>query len=157
MTHDFERLHGAVSYLLDTNTLSELRKRKPDPRVTGWFDTAPKAELYLSCLTVGEIRRGIERLRRNDTVLAKDNAQARAIERWLAGLRNFYQDRIIPIDIEITERWGRISAAATLPAIDGLLAATALARDWTVVTRNTADFVPSGVRVLNPWEDTAAR
>ena len=135
-----------MSYLLDTNALSELRKRRPDPRVMGWFDTAPKAELYLSCLTVGEIRRGIERLRR------KDEVQARAIERWLAGLRRFYQDRIVPIDIEIAERWGRLSAAATLPAVDGLLAATALARDWTIVTRNVADFAPSGARVLNPWE-----
>jgi toxin FitB len=135
-----------VSYLLDTNALSELRKRRPDPRVTGWLDTTPQAELYLSCLTIGEIRRGIERLRR------KDEVQAKAIERWLAGLRRFYQDRIVPIDIEIAERWGRLGAAATLPAIDGLLAATALTRDWTVVTRNVADFAPSGARVLNPWE-----
>jgi toxin FitB len=135
-----------VSYLLDTNALSELRKRRPDPRVVGWFDTAPKAELYLSCLTIGEIRRGIERLRR------KDEVQAKAIERWLAGLRHFYQDRIVPIDIEIAERWGRLSAAATLPAVDGLLAATALTRGWTVVTGNVADFTPSGARVLNPWE-----
>ena len=135
-----------MSYLLDTNALSELRKRRPDPRVTGWFDTAPRAELYLSCLTIGEIRRGIERLRR------KDEAQAKAIERWLAGLRRFYHDRIVPIDIEITERWGQLSAAVTLPAVDGLLAATALTRGWTVVTRNVADFAPSGARVLNPWE-----
>lgn len=135
-----------MSYLLDTNALSELRKRRPDPRVMGWFDTAPKAELYLSCLTIGEIRRGIERLRH------KDEVQAKAIERWLAGLRRFYQDRIVPIDVEIAERWGRLSAAATLPAMDGLLAATALTRDWTVVTRNVGDFAPSGARVLNPWE-----
>ena len=139
-----------MSYLLDTNALSELRKRRPDPRVTGWFATAPQAELYLSCLTIGEIRRGIERLRRQDEV------QAKAIERWLAGLRHFHQDRIVPIDAEITERWGRLSAAATLPVIDGLLAATALTRDWTVVTRNVADFAPSGARVLNPWEHTGS-
>jgi predicted nucleic acid-binding protein len=138
-----------VSYLLDTNTLSELRKRRPDPQVINWFDATPQAELYLSCLTVGEIRRGIERLRR------KDELQAKLIERWLAGLRLLYQDRILPVDMEITERWGRISAAATLPAIDGLLAATALARDWTMVTRNTAGFRSSGVRVLNPWEPAA--
>ena len=70
-----------MSYLLDTNTVSELRKRKPDPRVTSWFDLTPTAELYLSCLTVGEIRRGIERLR------GTDEGQAKAIERWLTGLR----------------------------------------------------------------------
>ncbi len=136
-----------MSYLLDTNTLSELRKRKPDPRVTDWFDMTPNAELYLSCLTVGEIRRGIERLRR------KDEVQAKGIERWLTGLRRLYQDRIVPVDIEIAERWGHLGAA-TLPAIDGLLAATALVRGWTMVTRNTTDFTPSGVRVLNPWEPT---
>lgn len=135
-----------MSYLLDTNILSELRKRRPDPRVTDWFDMTPKAELYLSCLTVSEIRRGIERLRR------KDEVQAKGIERWLTGLRRLYQDRIVPVDIEIAERWGHLSAAATLPAIDGLLAATALVRGWTMVTRNTTDFAPSGVRVLDPWE-----
>ena len=138
-----------MSYLLDTNTVSELRKRKPDPQVTDWFDSAPKAELHLSCLTVGEIRRGIERLR------GKDEVQAKAIERWLTGLRILYQDRIVPVDIEIAERWGRLVAVATLPAIDGLLAATALVRGWTVVTRNTTDFAPSGVPVLNPWEPAA--
>ena len=139
-----------MSYLLDTNTLSELHKRKPDPRVTDWFEAAPKAELYLSCLTVGEIRRGIERLQR------KDEVRARAIERWLAALRLFYSDRIVTVDVEIAERWGRIGAAATLPPVDGLLAATALVRGWTVVTRNTTDFIRSGVGILNPWEDVAA-
>jgi predicted nucleic acid-binding protein len=139
-----------LSYLLDTNTLSELRKRKPDPQVTHWFDVTPNAELYLSCLSIGEIRRGIERLRR------KDEVQAKAIERWLTGLHVLYRDRIVPVNIEITERWGRISAAATLPAIDGLLAATALVRDWTIVTRNTTDFARSGARMLNPWEAAAA-
>ena len=139
-----------MSYLLDTNTLSELHKRKPDPRVTDWFEAAPKAELYLSCLTVGEIRRGIERLQR------KDEVRAKAIERWLAALRLFYADRVVPVDVEIAERWGRIGAAATLPPVDGLLAATALVRGWTVVTRNTTDFIRSGVGILNPWEDVAA-
>lgn len=138
-----------MSYLLDTNTLSELRKRKPDPQVTAWFDATPQTELYLSCLTVGEIRRGIERLR------GRDEVQAGAIDRWLAGLRLLYQDRVVPVDAEIAERWGRISSAATLPAIDGLLAATALTRDWIIVTRNVTDFRPSGARVLNPWEHPA--
>jgi hypothetical protein len=139
-----------VSYLLDINVVSELRKRKPDPRVTSWFDTIPKAELYLSCLTVGEIRRGIERLR------GRDEVQARAIDRWLAGLRLLYQDRVVPVDAEIADRWGRINSAATLPVIDGLLAATALTRDWTIVTRNVNDFHSSGARALNPWQQPAA-
>ena len=139
-----------MSYLLDTNVVSELRKRSPNPGVTAWFETAQPSELFLSCLTIGEIRLGIERIRR------KDEVQARAIEHWLTGLRTLYRDRIVTIDADVTEVWGRINAAATLPVIDGLLAATALAADWTIVTGNVAGFVPSGVRVLNPWEQTPA-
>lgn len=135
-----------MSYLLDTNIVSELRKRSPNPGVTAWFHTVQPSELYLSCLTIGEIRLGIEKLRR------KDELQAQAIDRWLTGLRTLYRDRIVAIDANAAEVWGQINAAGTLPIIDSLLAATALAADWTVVTRNVADFTPSGVRVLNPWE-----
>ncbi len=138
-----------MSYLLDTNIVSELRKRSPNPGVTAWYETVQPSELYLSCLTIGEIRRGVEKLRRRDT------AQARAIERWLTGLRALYRDRIVAIDGHTAEIWGRINTAGTLPIIDSLLAATALAADWTVVTRNVSDFAPSGVRVLNPWDAAA--
>ncbi|HEY0718012.1 MAG TPA: type II toxin-antitoxin system VapC family toxin [Streptosporangiaceae bacterium] len=134
-----------MSFLLDTDVVSELRKRSPDPGVTAWFETVRPSELFLSSLTIGEIRLGIERLRRRDEI------QARAIERWLTGLRTLYRDRIVSVDAGIAEAWGRISAAGVLPVVDGLLAATALAADWTIVTRNAADFQPSGVRVLNPW------
>jgi toxin FitB len=138
-----------VSYLIDTNVISEIRKRSPHPGVAAWFGAVPPSELYLSCLTVGEIRQGVERLRR------KDEAQARSIERWLTGLRVLFRDRIVPLDGEVAERWGTLNAVVTLPVIDGLLAATALTRDWTVVTRNVGDFARSGARVLNPWEPAA--
>lgn len=140
-----------MSYLLDTNVISELRKRAPNRAVTTWFDAAPSSELFLSCLTIGEIRCGIERLRR------KDDAQAQAIEHWLTGLRTIYRDHIAAIDTNVTEIWGRLNAAQQLPVVDGLLAATALVRDWTLVTRNTADFAQCGVRLLNPWDGAAAR
>lgn len=135
-----------MSYLLDTNVVSELRKRSPAPGVAAWFETAQPSELFLSCLTIGEIRLGIERLRR------KDEVQARAIEQWLTGLRTLYRDRIVGIDAGVAEVWGRINATMTMPVVDGLLAATALAEDWTIVTRNTTDFASSGVRLLNPWD-----
>lgn len=140
-----------MSYLLDTNVISELRKRAPNRAVTTWFDATPSSELFLSCLTIGEIRCGIERLRR------KDDAQAQAIEHWLTGLRTIYRDRIAAIDANVTGIWGRLNAAQQLPVVDGLLAATALVRDWTLVTRNTADFAQCGVRLLNPWDGAAAR
>jgi predicted nucleic acid-binding protein len=140
-----------VSYLLDTNVVSELRKRSPHPGVRAWLQAVPASELFLSCLTIGEIRLGIERLRR------KDEVQARAIERWLTGLRTLYRDRIVAVDAEVAEEWGRINAARTMPVIDGLLAATALTWDWTIVTRNTTDFARSGARLLDPWDHQPSR
>jgi hypothetical protein len=140
-----------VSYLLDTNIVSELRKRAPSPAVTAWFNATPSADLFVSALTIGEIRHGVERLRR------KDETQALVIERWLTGLRTAYRDHIVPVDAEIADRWGWLNVPERLPVIDGLLAATALVRDWTLVTRNTPDFARSGVRLLNPWEDGSAR
>ena len=140
-----------MSYLLDTNVVSELRKRTANRAVTAWFNAAPSSELFLSCLTIGEIRLGIERLRR------KDDAQASVIEQWLIGLRTTYQDHIVPIDSVIADRWGRLNVPEPMPVMDGLLAATALSRDWTLVTRNTADFAQCGVRLLNPWDGAAAR
>lgn len=134
-----------LSYLLDTNVISELRRRSPSVQVLAWFEAVPASELFLSCLTIGEIRIGVERLRR------KDEAQAAAIEHWLTGLRTSYRERIVPVDTAVAETWGRINIPATLPTVDGLLAATALTWDWTLVTRNVADFAHCGARLLNPW------
>jgi|SRR5579875_2765450 len=138
-----------MSYLLDTNVVSELRKSRPDPNVAAWFHAVRSAELYLSVLTIGEIRMGVERLRR------KDKAQARHIEQWLTGLHSTYRDRLVGIDARTAEEWGRLNVPDQLPVIDGLLAASAKVRDWTLATRNTADLARSGVRLVNPFDSPA--
>jgi toxin FitB len=134
-----------MTYLLDTNVISELRKRDPDPSVLAWYATARSAEIFVSALTIGEIRLGIERLRR------KDSARADLLEQWLHGLLAAYGDHIIDVDTEVAQEWGRLNAASPLPVIDGLLAASAKTRGWTLVTRNTADVASSGVQLLNPF------
>lgn len=135
-----------MTYLLDTNVISEIRKRRPDPHVMAWWATVNSAEIFVSALTIGEIRIGIERLRR------KDADQADVLEQWLTGLRTTYADRIISIDLRIAEEWGRLSAPDPMPVVDGLLAATARCRGWTLVTRNIADLVGCGVPMLNPFD-----
>jgi toxin FitB len=138
-----------MSYLLDTSIVSELRKRDPDSRVLSWYRTVQPAELYLSVLTIGEIRRGVERLRRRDPL------QAARLDRWLAGLTVSYRDRIVGVDASVADQWGRVNVPDPLPVIDGLLAASAIVRGWTLVTRNVRDVRRSGVRLLNPFEAAA--
>jgi toxin FitB len=135
-----------VSYLLDTNVVSELRKRAPDPRVLAWYEGVQGTHLFLSVLTLGEIRMGVEGARR------RDPAKAAALERWLARLETSYGDRVVPVDGAIADAWARMSVPDPLPVIDGLLAATASVRNWTLVSRNVADVRRAGVRVLNPFE-----
>jgi len=139
-----------MTYLLDTNVVSELRKRDPDPHVLAWYGTATSADLFLSVLTIGEIRLGIERLRR------KDGAQADLLEQWMHGLHVTYQDHLIDVDTHVAEEWGRLNVPDPLPVIDGLLAASAKVRGWTLVTRNTADLGRSGVMLLNPFDPPPA-
>lgn len=139
-----------MTYLLDTNVISEVRKPRPDSNVLAWWDKVTSAEIFISALTIGEIRLGIERLRRRDSV------QADMLEQWLHGLQATYQDHIINIDTQIAEQWGRMNVPDPLPVIDGLLAATAKVRGWILVTRNTADLVRSGLPVLNPFAPTAS-
>ena len=135
-------------FLLDTNVISELVKAKPEPRVAGWIENIDESLLYLSVLTLGEIREGITSLR--------DGARRLSLEAWLdRDLALRFSDRIISIDLDVADRWGRIAGNARkkpLPVIDGLLAATALHCDLTLVTRNIADIAGSGVAVFNPWE-----
>jgi predicted nucleic acid-binding protein len=135
-----------MTYLLDTNVVSELRKRQPDPRLLAWYEGVPSSRLFLSVLTVGEIRLGIERLRRKDAVAAH------ALGQWLGGLLGAYADHIIGLDVETAQEWGRLNVPDPLPVIDGLLAACARVRGWTLVTRNTADLARSGTALLNPFE-----
>jgi predicted nucleic acid-binding protein len=132
-------------FLLDTNVISEVRKPNPDPGVDGWFAGVDPDGLFLSVLVVGELRQGVERLAR------RDPAQAAPLELWLEELLSSFADRLVPISARIADRWGRLNVPNPLPVIDGLLAATALEHDWIFVTRNEADVVSTGARLLNPW------
>lgn len=134
-----------MTFLLDTNVVSEIRKRSPHPGVAEWFDSVSAADLHLSVLVVGEIRQGIERLALRDPV------QATVFERWLSRLVHDYCDRIVPVNSDVAEAWGRLNVPDPLPVVDGLLAATALVHGWTLVTRNEADVRRTGVRLLNPF------
>lgn len=137
-----------MNCLLDTNILSELRKGpRAHPGVRAWFDAVSADSLYTSVLVTAEIRSGIERVRPRDPVFAA------TLEGWLVHLLDVYGARVLPIDARVADGWGRLNARATLPVIDGLLAATALAHDLTVVTRNVADVARSGARVLNPFDN----
>jgi toxin FitB len=140
-----------MTYLLDTNVVSELRKRDPDPQVHAWYATVTSPELFLSVLSIGEIRLGIERLRR------KDEPQAVLLEQWLQGLHSAYRDHLIDVDVAVAEEWGRLNVPDPLPVIDGLLAASAKVHGCTLVTRNVADLQRSGVTLLNPFEPTSPR
>jgi predicted nucleic acid-binding protein len=137
-------------FLLDTNVISELRSPRPEPRVLAWMEAADEGLLYLSVLTLGEIRKG--------AALLAQGKRRTQLETWLeVELRARFAGRIVPIDAAITNRWGLITAEAkrkgiALPVIDSLLAAAALHLNLTVVSRNAADFTGTQVQVLNPWE-----
>ena len=134
-----------MSFLLDTNILSELRKPRPDASVLAWFETVSSNDLHVSVLVLGEIRQGIERLR------PRDPSRAVTYERWLSTLRRDFTSRLLPVSEAIAMAWGEISSGPPLPAIDGLLAATARVHDLTLVTRNVADFRRTGIALLNPF------
>jgi predicted nucleic acid-binding protein len=137
-----------VSYLLDTNILSETRKRQPDARVTDWITGTPPERMHVSVLTLGEIEQGIARIRGRG-----DQQQAAGLERWLREVEQGFADRILPVTLSVASAWGRQHYAQPLPVIDALIAATARAHELTVVTRNVKDFERSGARVLNPFGD----
>ena len=137
-----------MSYLIDTNVLSELRRKQPNPQVVAWMEVRPRQSLYLSVLTLGEIRKDEKRV--------EDAARKQALLDWLeVELPRFFWGRVLAVDAHTADRWGRLqgSAGRPLPAIDSLLAATALQHDLTLVTRNTADFDGMGVRLVNPWQE----
>ena len=136
-----------MSYLIDTNVLSELRKRgRCDSHVAAWYRRTRQEELFLSVLVVGELRRGAERVRRRDA------HQFTALEKWLILAIDRFADRIIPVDRMVAEEWGRIDAHAQVPVVDALVAATAKVKRLTMVTRNVRDFAATDVQVLNPFE-----
>lgn len=134
------------NFLLDTNVISELRKgQRADSNVTSWFADIADEEIFLSVVTIGEIRRGVESVRR------RDPDSAASLDRWLARLSEAHGERIIPVDRAIAEEWGRMNVPDPLPVIDGLLAATARVLGLTLVTRNVADVEATGVDVLDPF------
>jgi predicted nucleic acid-binding protein len=137
-------------FLLDTNCVSELVRVKPESRVLEWMEAADESLLHLSVLTLGEIRKGL-------AALPQGRRRTR-LEAWLeVDLRSRFSGRILPVDAAVADRWGLLAAqarrnGATLPIVDGLLAATALHHNLTMVSRNISDFAAAQVPVLNPWE-----
>jgi hypothetical protein len=133
-----------VSFLLDTNAISEIRRGR-NASVQAWAAAVSDGDLHLSVLTLGEILKGIERLR------GRGAAQADTFAAWLAQLQTRFAPRILPVDTHIAQEWGRLNARTPRNTVDTLIAATALVHGLTVVTRNTADFEGCEVELLNPW------
>ena len=136
-----------MSFLVDTCGLSELVKPRPSRRVVDWFDTAPPETLFISTLTLGEIRKGVERLR--------DSPRRSRIAAWLEiDLPAWFKDRVLAVDRGVADEWGRMMGRIDrpVPAIDGLMAATALRHRLSIVTRNVRDFEVTGVDLIDPWK-----
>jgi toxin FitB len=140
-------------YLLDTNVISELRKPRRSPNVMAWIARVPAGDLHLSAITLGEIAKGIAKQRRIRGPSARSHTDA--LQAWLERTLTEYSERIIPVDVGIATRWGRLCDAHPQLETDMLLAATALDRGLTVATRNVHHFTPTGVPVVNPFEALA--
>lgn len=140
-----------MTYLLDTCVLSEFTRRRPDQRVIHWLSIADEDTLFLSVLTIGEIQHGIERL--------DDSPRKHELRTWLMNeLLPRFRGRVLSLDVQTLLVWGELTArlerqGRPLPVVDGLLAATALVHNLILVTRNHADFAPSGIRLFSPWEE----
>lgn len=136
-----------MSWLLDTNILSELRKgARAAIEVRRWLKAHAEDEHYTSVLVLGEIRRGIELKRRRDPLAAAN------LDAWVTRLELEFDSRVLPVDAVVADRWGRLNVPDPVPVVDGLLAATALVHDLAVVTRNVKDIARTGARVVNPFE-----
>lgn len=137
-----------MSYLLDTNVVSETIRRNQNKAVVGWLEQLPAEALFISVLTLGEIRKGVEAL--------ADKKRRERLRLWLEReLPVWFEDRVLPVDLAVAERWGRLLAEVgrPVPTIDSLLAATALHYELRLVTRNARDFDYPGLEVINPWQN----
>lgn len=147
---------GLSGFLLDTNVVSELMKRRPARAVAAWVEATPEALFHLSVITIGEVRKGID-------LLGNDDPKRAALQGWLdRDLRVRFAGRVLPFDEAVAERWGQLEdvakkARVTLSTIDAQLAATALHHGLTLVTRNTSDVAPTGIPVFNPWRGNFGR
>lgn len=136
-----------MRYLVDTNVISEVRKgARCDRHVAAWWAALDDSEIHLSVLVLGEIRRGIERVR------PRDPEQARALEQWLGTVAGAFAERILPVDQAVADEWGRMNARRPVSTIDGLLAATAKVHRMTLATRNVADIADLDASIVNPFE-----
>lgn len=132
-----------TAYLLDTNVVSELSKRVPAAQVVGWLGGDP--DCALSVLTLGELRRGVRMLHGRDPI------RARRLETWVDELHADYRARLLPVDDAVAQEWSELPVERTLPAVDGLIAATARVHGLTIATRNVRDFADLGVSLFNPF------
>ncbi len=138
-------------FLIDTVTLSELRRRQRNAAVVAWFEKRRTSELFVSVISIGEIERGITQQRTTDATFAG------SLSAWLDRMLALYGERVLPFDLQAARRWGALSAALGNESADLMIAATALEHGLTVVTRNVSDFEPTGVRVLNPFDQQTPR
>lgn len=138
-------MSGPVAYLLDTNVLSETRKRKANPKVMAFLQTCNPASVFVSVLTIGELRAGLEKKRRKDPV------DAQRLEAWIEDTEEKYRENILGINLSTTRLWGEWSSERSRPVVDTLIAATAAHHSLTLVTRNTRDVRGLPITVLNPW------
>lgn len=136
----------ANGYLLDTNVISETRKARADRGVIAFLSAAEAAGLFLSVLTLGELRKGVAAKRRTDPGAADQ------LGAWVDGIETGFADRLLPIDTATARCWGELSESRSLPVIDMLIAATALSHGLTLVTRNTRDVGSTGVPLVDPWQ-----
>jgi predicted nucleic acid-binding protein len=137
---------GRLQYLLDTNILSETRKKQADERVMAFLSAAEPSALFISVLSLGELRKGVSLKNRSDA------EAARRLGTWVDGLEFSFGDRILGVDAAIARQWGELSAQRSRPVVDTLLAATALVHELTLVTRNVSDVRDLGVKLLDPWD-----
>lgn len=138
-----------MSYLLDTNVISELVKQTPNPIVLNWMDSIDNEKFYISVITLGEIRKGV--------AVIQNPERLEKISHWLEiELPAYFEERILNIDAKVADSWGRLQSknkGYILPAIDGLIAATAYVHNLTLITRNTKDFINASIALINPWEN----